>query len=59
VFKEEIARKNRLIEQLFANQEKLEKKLAQIEEVLSYDEKQALENKRQAEIREAEEAKRR
>jgi len=49
VFKEEISRKNRLIDQLFSNQERLEKKLAQIEEVLSYDEKQALKNKQIAE----------
>lgn len=37
VFKEEIGRKNELIQQLYERQEMLEQKLIRMEQVLSYD----------------------
>ena len=40
VFKEEISRKNSLIEQLLEKQELLEEKLVRMEQTLSYSEKE-------------------
>lgn len=39
VFKEEIDRKNQLIEQLLSRQEQLEEKLQRMEEVLAFNDK--------------------
>ena len=42
VFKEEIDRKNQLIEQLLKRQEELEEKLQNIEEVLAFNDKNGI-----------------
>ena len=39
VFKEEIDRKNKLVEELLQKQEQLEEKLSKMEEVLAYNER--------------------
>ena len=39
VFKQEIDRKNKLVEQLLQKQEELESKLSKMEEILAYNEK--------------------
>ena len=39
VFKEEISRKNILVNKLLARQEELENKLTKMEEILSYDQR--------------------
>ena len=43
VFKDEIERKNQLIEQLLERQQQMEEKLQLLEDVLSYNEKNGLE----------------
>ena len=44
VFKEEISRKNILVNKLLARQEELENKLTKMEEILSYDQRKLNQN---------------